>query len=269
MMTLLEGRARSGDTVLPGQLSDLNKQIAAGMKQAAAPDWLVQIIASRSEYEQTASALAGDPNRFSTLMDVFRTFLLRVPINFAREMLAEGKSSFQGDWPAPYAQLIVDLKPNGASLSGRERHAWLLMLAEAQRTLGQRQEAHATIAAAGIPADLCIGNDAAPALLDQHFSYKDYPEDLIAGNQEGVVMFEFGLSPSGNLASRRVIYSLPSGLFDEPSAKGLSTVRYTAPTKGGRPVTCRGIYQPIVWRLEGERDFTLPRLVPEISDQVS
>jgi hypothetical protein len=194
---------------------------------------------------------------------------LRVPINFARELIAQGTSSFQGDWPAPYAQLVVDLKPNAASLTGRERQAWLLMLAQAQRTLGLKRDAVATISTVGLPDDLCIRTDAEPALLDQKFSYKDYPEDLIAGEQEGAVMFDFALSPSGNVARRRIVYSLPSGLFDEPSAKGLATVRYTAPTRGGKAVTCGGVYQPIVWRLEGEHDFSLPRLAPELSDKVS
>ena len=143
------------------------------------------------------------------------------------------------------------------------------MLAEAQRTLGQTREAHAAIAAAGVPPDLCSAADKVPALLDQHFSYKDYPEHLIAGDQEGAVMFEFSLSPTGNVANRRIVYSLPSGLFDDPSAKGLATVHYTSPTRGGKPASCRGLYQPIIWRLESEHDFSLPRLTPEMSNGVS
>ncbi|MFL6760219.1 energy transducer TonB [Sphingomonas sp.] len=269
MMILLENRASAGDTVLPGQLSDLSKQIAGGMRQAAAPEWLAQTVESRVSYEQAAETAPDDPAQLSAMQDVLRTFLLRIPINFARELIAEGTNSFHGDWPAPYAQLVVDLKPNAASLTGRERQAWLLMLAQAQRTLGLKRDAVVTISTAGLPNDLCARTDAEPALLDQKFSYKDYPEDFIAGEQEGAVMFDFALSPSGNVARRRIVYSLPSGLFDEPSAKGLATVRYTAPRKGGKAVACDGVYQPIVWRLEGEHDFSLPRLAPELSDKVS
>ncbi|NUR45494.1 MAG: hypothetical protein HOP91_04975 [Sphingomonas sp.] len=266
MMTMLEGRARGGDNVLPGQISDLAKQIASGMRQAAAPDWLPQIMESRNDYEQTLSTTGEEAERMTALTNVTRTFMMRVPIGYARQLLAEERSNFHDDWPAPFAQMIVGLNPNATSLTGRERQAWLLMLAEAQRILGRTKEAHATMTSAGIPPDLCIANDAAPSLLEQHFTYKDYPDNLIAGDQEGAVLFDFDLSPSGKLAGKRIVYSLPSGLFDEPSAKGLSTVRYTPPTKNGKPVTCRGIYQPIVWRLEGEHDFTLPRLTPEISD---
>jgi hypothetical protein len=59
------------------------------------------------------------------------------------------------------------------------------------------------------------------------------------------------------------VYSLPSGLFDEASVKGLDTLRYAPVTNGGKPSSCKGLYQPIVWKLDEEGpDLSVPLMAP-------
>jgi hypothetical protein len=161
--------------------------------------------------------------------------------------------------------MVLDLDDRApADLSLRERQAWLQTVARAHIELGEAREAHARLASGGFEKDLCLVTDNPPKLLDQHFSYEDYPEALLAGEQAGAVLFDFDLSPAGAVARQRVVYSLPSNLFDVPSAKGLGTVRYTAPTREGKAVPCRGLFQPIIWRVEETEEWTPPKLTPEL-----
>jgi hypothetical protein len=259
LMGLLQERAVAGDPVLPGQLADLRTQIAEGLRRAGAPEWLAASVELGTEFQQMIQAAANGSDQTSAAQALFRKQLLMSPFEFARPSLLQALSNINGEWPSAALQLVVDLDGKApASLDPRERRAWRLTVADALRSIGKNAQAQATIAAAGLPKDLCTSADSAPDLLDQHFSYSDYPQELIAGEQEGTVLFEFSLSPSGMVAESRAIYSLPSGLFDQPSAKGLATVRYTPPLRGGKPFSCRGLYQPIVWRLEDDTEFQLP-----------
>ena len=105
-------------------------------------------------------------------------------------------------------------------MAGRERQAWLRRLADAQRSLGKNGDASRTLASAGFERDLCVMGNSQPKLLEQHFSYSDYPPGLIAGEQEGSVLFDFNLSPSGAIAGERIVYSLPAGIFRRPERQG-------------------------------------------------
>jgi hypothetical protein len=58
-------------------------------------------------------------------------------------------------------------------------------------------------------------------------------------------------------------------LFDEPSRKGVSTLRYVPPTRAGKPIACRGLFQSMVWRLENENDFWLPKLTPAAPNETN
>jgi hypothetical protein len=259
LMGLLQERAIAGDPVLPGQLADLRTQIADGLRRAGAPEWLATTLELATEFQQVLQAAAEGSDQTSPAQALVRKQLLMSPFEFGRPFLLQALSNIKGDWPSATSQLVIDLDGKApSSLAPRERQAWRLTVADALRSMGKNAQAQATVAAAGLPKDLCASADSAPDLLEQHFSYSDYPEDLLAGQQEGTVLFEFSLSPSGMVAESRAIYSLPSGLFDQPSAKGVATVRYTPPVRGGQPFSCRGVYQPITWRLEEDSDFQLP-----------
>lgn len=260
MLLLLEKRALTGDQVPAGQLSDLGNQVAAGMRRAGAPEWMVATIEGRPKYREAAAALASDPSEISDIRTFAREQILRTPFRFARQIFTGMLLKFKDDWPAQASSMLIDFNSSARpALSGRERQAWLLTIAQAQRALGKDADARRTLAAADLPPGLCTMSDSEPKLLEQHFSYKDYPEDLIAGEQEGSVLFDFDLSPTGTVASDRAIYSLPAGLFDAASAKGLATVRYTQPEKAGKPAACRGVFQPIIWRLADDNEFETPR----------
>lgn len=271
MSMVLEKRARAGDQVLPGQIADLATQIGAGMRRSGAPEWMTAAIEMRASFDQAAAAARDGPDQAARFAELSRQQLLSLPFAFSRDLLTDWLRNLkEEDWPAPVAQLVLDLNAKAPrDLAGPERHSWLLLVGQAQRSLGKDAEARATIASAGFAPDTCALADSSPTLLEQHFSYADYPHDLVAGSQEGAVLFEFDLSPAGTVAGRRVVYSLPSGIFDEASAKGLSTVRFTQPTRKGKPSMCRGMYQPIVWRLEDSEDFTVPVFSPGATEPTS
>jgi hypothetical protein len=264
MLTMLENRARAGDMVLTGQVVDLASRLTAGLKSAGAPAWVTSAITARSHLEQSFANDVGDADLMSTLEGTFREALVQTPFDYAHAYAVGITSRFPDQWTAPAARMVIDLNPKAlAVLKGRERQAWLMNLAKAQETLGKTAEMHSTIASAGFGKDLCLAADAPPKLLEQHFSYDDYPEDLIAGEQEGSVLFDFAIAADGSVTEPRVIYSLPAGLFDAPSAKGLGTVRYSPATRDGKTEACRGLFQPILWRLEHEDEFSIPKLTPE------
>jgi hypothetical protein len=264
-LTMLMARARSGDPVLPGQITDLGAEVSADLRSHGAPDWIPGIIESQIASMTQGAAAADDMERFAIFVSMIRDQLQKLPVRISYVPLQGMVSSLPDAWPAAAAQIVVDHNARVLpALTGRQRQAWLLTVAEAQRELGKSADAAKTIGTAGLDKDLCIAGDSPPELLEQHFSYSDYPDSLIAGEQEGAVFYEFNLTLSGSVTGPRIIYSLPSNLFDEASAKGLSTVRYVAPTRKGKPSPCRAVYQPIVWRLGDETNYAVPSLMPDI-----
>jgi len=265
MILLLEKRAQAGESVSSGQVADLSTAVAAGMRRAGAPEWMAKMFEFRLTMEQ-AAAQGEDSLNAPAMRALAREELLQAPFPIGRELLLNMVSNFKQEWPTEVAQLFLDLdRHRPPSLAGRARQAWLLSVAHAQKLLKGRPAAQATLAAADLPRDLCVVADEDLTLLDQHFSYSDYPHQLQVGDQEGAVLFDFDLSPTGSVSGHRIVYSLPSNLFDEASAKGLSTVRYTAPRMSGRVAGCRGLFQPIIWRLESNDNFSIPTFTSEAS----
>lgn len=263
VMTMLEARAHAGDPVLPGQLADIRTDIATALRHGGAPEWLAASIEFRTEVEHLVQTASGsDPT--TEMQGLFRKQLLKEPFSLWRPFLSQELGNIDGEWPASVSQLVIDLNSKTLpSLELRERQAWQLTVANALHSMAKHREAQEEVTIAGLPKDICLASDSEPKLLEQHFSYNDYPQDLIAGEQEGAVMFEFGLTPAGAVADPRITYSLPSGLFDQVSRKGFTTVRYTPPTRGGKARACRAVYQPIVWRLDSGSNFTIPVMNPE------
>ena len=268
LMTILEGRAAAGDPV--PQLSDLRGRIVDGLKRAGAPDWLGLPINSRAQYEELARTESSNSARLAAAQEYYRKQLLTLPFELARSLVAKFLDNPDEQVSAGVPQLVLDLNARASkSLSGRDRQAWLLTVARMQRLVGRDDAARSTIASAGLEKDLCAASDTPPKLLEQHFSYNDYPEELIAGEQEGAVLFEFNLAATGTVNSPRVIYSLPSGLFDDASKKGIATLRYVVPTRGQKPVACSGLFQSMVWRLEKDNKVWLPTLTPAARDETT
>ena len=266
MMTMLESRARQGDPVTPGQLKSLGTQIGLGLRRAGAPEWMARLMETRADYVQAAAAFRENPQELPAILALVRDQLLRTPPRLVRQFVNEMLSQFKDDWPAPVSHLVVDLNAHVApGLSGFERQAWLLTVSHAEHQLGDEVKAREMVKSAGVSGDSCFLGDSGGKLLEQHFSYKDYPLDLISAEQEGAVLFEFGLSQAGTPTGHRIIYSLPSNLFDAPSAKGLATIRFTPQQRSGRSVACSGFTQPILWRIEENDNFSIPTLTPDTS----
>jgi tetratricopeptide (TPR) repeat protein len=275
-LNMLQQRATAGDDVLPGQLIDLSAQVAAGLRLARAPEWLASGVEARADLYRAYASGGPFADQLSYYQAKATSELARMPLAVARQGLSEFEREFEENGRddrirTVLAQVTVSLKDKAPTdLNPRERQAWFLTVARSQRSLGEIQHARSTIAAAGFEKELCAAMDGDVELLEQHFSENDYPPDLNVGLQEGVTTFDFDVTPSGRVGAHRILYSLPSGLFDEVSEKGLSTVRYQVPKMGGKSSACRGIVQPIVWRLEEpSHQFAPPRFIPHTPGDVT
>jgi hypothetical protein len=255
LMTMLVRSAAAGDEVQPGQVIDLSTAIAEGMRSEGAPAWLADVTTGQFQLARARQAAASNPGEMAGFNSKLRQTFLALPFDIARFVVITERSS-ESEMSASSAEMILSLNSRmPGDLPSRDRQSWLVAVAEAQKSLGRESQAKETLRKAAIAPDLCLASDIDPKLLEQKFSYSDYPEDLIAGEQEGVSTFDFNLAPDGKVASQRVILSFPANLFDAVSAKGLATVRYSAPKRNGKPASCRGLVQPIVWRLEDNQQI--------------
>lgn len=271
MLELLDQRKRSGDPVQQGQIDELATAVGSGLRESGAPEWLAIAFEKRGEITAAFKLAADDPQRAANLIaPIARTQIMSMPFDLARSVVDGQMRSLKEQLPKAAANLMLELNRKvPKNLNERERQSWLLEVAAAQHDLGQERERRATLAAAGVPLKDCQSADPDISLLEQHYSYTDYPDDLNAGLQEGVTALEFELSTSGAVTRSRVIYSIPSGIFDELSRKGVASIRYSAPKRAGKPITCRGVVQPIVWRLEDQREQPLPSVTDVANDPTS
>jgi len=264
LLMQLRGRAQAGETIMPGQLAELRNQIAEGIRRFGGPEWVANSIEMQTELERMTLAAADGTDVSGEFQGLLQKQLLAAPFDVARPGLLSMLSEVHGDWPPQASQAVLDLNAREPrSQTVREHQAWQLTVARALRNSGKDAQARQAVIAAGIPRDACLAMDRDTTLLEQHFSDKDYPEPLEAGEQEGAVLFEYGLTADGKVTNPRVVYSLPSGLFDEASVKGLETLRYLPVTSGAKPASCKGLYQPIVWKLEEDGpDLSVPLMPP-------
>lgn len=263
LMQLLEVRAKNGDPVLPGQLTDLAHGISAELRREGAPGWIPGMIDMDSKLIESVARGGHGDEQVTRSREIMRESMVQLPADMAHDIFAQEEVSHHGVWNAPGAQIAVDLSgPITSTLTGLDRRSWLVTLANAQRTLGLDRAADVSLADAGFAPNRCARMDQEPKLLQQHFSFDDYPQELRSGDQEGAVLFEFNLSPAGAVSEHRIIYSLPSGLFDAASKKGVTTVQYSAPTKEGMESSCNSAYQPVIWRLENMKGPGLPIFRP-------
>lgn len=246
-LMLFEARQRTGKSVPASQVAELSSALVAGLRRAGAPNWIASTIENHARVLQAATSDSSEAGRPNPGLPP----ITQMPPETGRAIIALMTSLLRDDWPAPAAQFVLDSSSTiTPAVTGLERQSWLLTVAQAQRILLRDSEAAATLASAQLAPDLCVRMDQQPKLLEQHFSYDDYPQEFIQGDQQGAVLFDFDLTATGAVGRRRIIYSLPSGLFDQVSETGLETVRYLAPLQDAKPSSCRGTYQPIVWRLE-------------------
>jgi TonB family protein len=265
LMQLLEARAAEGDPVVLGQITDLSSQVAAGLRNNGAPEWMAATIEAGTQMMQVATPGERLSTALQRAQSVAERPIREMPPELARRFIGQMTGDLPDDWPASAAQFVTDLSAKiTPALSGIERQSWLLTVAKAQSSLGKSREAKATLDSALLAPDLCVRLDQPPKLVEQQFSYEDYPQELLSGDQEGTVLYDFDLTRSGSVGAHRIVYSVPSGIFDRASDKGLSTVRYSVPRRNGTPTSCRGIYQPIVWRIAPTAKPPTLRVMPNI-----
>lgn len=268
LLQALEARASKGDPVPPGRLVELRTALAGQLDSAGAPPWFGRLLALRSEMDRLArSAASGRPD-LAAFQALWRNVFREIPFTPARYMLRDIRSKLEDPMTPEQARLITDIRDRApASLAGRDRQAFLLIIAYSQWSAGLDPDARTTAAQTGLAPDNCIRGDTPPKLLEQSFTSKDYPSDLIPGELQGYALVEVNLTPSGTPASPRIVLSMPSGLFDQATQKGVATMRFSAPTVNGKPRACRAETKGIVWRLEDAREPEMPTLLPDTTKE--
>jgi hypothetical protein len=265
LQSLESRRAYSGD-VAPGRLTELRTTLIEDLRRAGAPASLAKLITLRGNLERLAqAAIAGTPDA-AALAAVWNEVLREIPFTAARYLMRDAQSQFQGSIPPQQASMIAALLVRmPPDLRGPDREAFLQTMAWAQRSAGNKAEAFKTIASTALAPNACVRMEDPPQMLEQNFSPEDYPAGLIPAELRGYSMVEFDLSPGGKPTKPRTVVSLPSGLFDEVTAKGIATMRYSEPKLNGKSRACRFETQSVVWRLQGEDDVQAPTLLPDLT----
>lgn len=267
VLTALESRAAMGDAITPGRIIDLRKELSAGLRRAGAPEWLAQTLELRNELQaMVRSATAPE----AAVGEYLGKQLLVAPFALARSSIREMLINSTGEMPAPLARIVTQLAEQApASMPPQEKQAWLLTVAKAQKALGHVEEARQTIRNGSLPSDLCAAADEGPKLLEQPFTHEDYPTQLIPADLTGYALVEVEVTNSGRVSGPRMVASMPSGLFDAATMKGLAGFRYQAATRNGNNVTCTGELQGVTWRLKAPEEFVVPPFLPEPSDETT
>ena len=265
----LEARAAAGGDVPPGRLVELRGELAAGLRKAGAPEWMGDMLSFRTDLERlTRSAAATGKPDFKTFLTLWNELLQKSPFPISRVLMQEMLNSSKDSLTSAQITSINDLRRRApVALAGRDLQAFLQKVANAQRAAGFDTEARQTAAATGLPQDFCARTDNPPKLLEQPFTSKDYPTDLVPAEIKGYSLVELSVTPSGNPSGIRTVLSIPSGLFDEVTTKGASAMQFSKPAVNGKARPCRAQTQGVQWRLEEEGDFDAPTLLPDTTKE--
>lgn len=267
LLSLLEVRSMSGDPVPPGRLLELRSRIIESLKHNDAPAEVIELLQLRTEMDRLmrSAASAGRPD-ISAFKSFWSRLMQQVPFPAARYFIRGLLNSSQEEVSPDQIGLITELGRRApATLLGRDRQAFLLMVAHAKRSAGLLEEAIRDVAATGLPSDICVRSDSPPSLLEQKYTPDDYPPDLVPAELEGYSLVEFDLTKEGAPKHPRTILSFPSSLFDHVTNKGLDAMRFTPPIANGKAGACRAHTQGVTWRLEGGEEFSPPTLMPDLT----
>ena len=269
LLTLLEARTLAGDPVPPARLVELRSAIMAGMKRNKAPADVVALLAFRAEMDRLmrAAAAEGRPDLAGFQAAWLRT-MQKMPFSTARYFIREMVEKFRDNLTSEQVRMVSDLSDRAPeTLAGRDKQAFLLMLAGAKRIVGRSEEGSRDAAATGIAPDICVRADTPPAMLVQKFTAEDYPPDLVSAELKGYSLVEFDVTGAGTAGPPRTILSFPSGLFDQATAKGVETMKFTPALVNGKTLACRAHTQGVAWRLEDEEAFSPPTLLPNLTNE--
>ena len=254
----LQTASLTGQTVMPGRITDLIEAAITGLRRYGAPEEQTKDLEQGLRFfrltrrpfdEATISASFDIANERSTLTEPGR----------AKRGLALAYGSADERTRSAVARTIVANRDRIAkALTGIERISWLRLVAAAQDELGDEAASLKTLAGAGFPADLCVTMNEQPKLLDQNFSPDDFPGDAKDEMIVGQTALYMDVLPSGKIARPRVVLAVPSLIFDQEVDKGVGTIVYSPPKKGGRAASCRGVFQTVRWILPTEEDFVDP-----------
>jgi uncharacterized protein YfiM (DUF2279 family) len=133
------------------------------------------------------------------------------------------------------------------------------------REIGTIDGLKSRLTSQGIAADLCDTNSVSasfpPAAIT--LTSDDYPKDLIQSKVSGASTIELSIDASGKIAQQRMIVSQPPGLFDAVTDEKLKALTLIPAQQDGKPLSCRGKLQTVVWRLPDQYGY------PGMFDQFS
>lgn len=161
--------------------------------------------------------------------------------------------------PETESRVVESLLKRFADRPGdRRTRALMMRRAALQVGLGDRDSAHATYRAAGVPNGSCVLADTAPAIIETKVEDDDYPLDVMNTMLTGVSVVEFSVTAAGRPDRARLVLSAPATLFDGIVAEELKEFRLSPAHARGRARACDGHFQRIIWRLPQPADFELP-----------
>ena len=251
-------RATQGADIPVGRVLEHRRNLVNGLRREGAPVWIADFMDLQSHQVIGGS---GDVSA-SALMNLAQRQLDSLPWPLARDLLRGSLANLSGDPPTTMEQMVVELDSRMPStLPLRERQAWLLNVARAKRYLGQTSEIRKLAERGSFHRRLCDTAEQPPKILKNDFNYDDYPPAMMAAEQQGYAEFELEISATGQVKTPRMIVSLPSGMFDEPTRDGFGKLQYSAANDGRGNFDCKGFTQGVVWKLQSP-SFEYSPLIP-------
>lgn len=161
------------------------------------------------------------------------------------------------DLPSETQTLVIENLLKRYAAGDPRRTSLLVRLAGIQKKSGAKSFRE-TYRRAGISEDACITFEDNPELEEQKITDGDYPTDGVHHSIAGATVLEYSVTPEGRVSAPRIIVGAPSLLFDPVVLDELNQFRYKPPKRNGRAASCRGVVQPIKWKLPDQPEFQLP-----------
>ena len=205
-----------------------------------------------AEDEALNASISATPSaqQIRLLRDLAAGFVERLPLNRAYEY---GIGWLDGDrelGPSERQRALETLLRRFQGLSDDPRRKSLLMrLGRSQFEQGNPAAAQASFRQAGLPGESCLSLPETPAAVQQSISSGDYPLSALRFGIAGTSVVEHSIDPDGQVTNQRPLISSPPGLFEDIARQSLGAFRFSIPQRNGRPMTCTGRVQRVMWRL--------------------
>ena len=228
--------------------ADLPRRVAELLR--ALPGGSDHMPAAEDEAQNASISTMRSAQQIQLLRDLAAGFVARLPLNRAYEYGIGWLDSDRELGSSERQRAVETLLRRFQGMPADPRRRSLLMrLGRSQFEQGNMAAAQASFQEAGVPGDSCQALSETPAAIQQSISGGDYPLSALRFGIAGTSVVEHSIDADGRVTSQRPLIASPPGLFDDIAGQSLGAFRFSVPQRNGRPITCTGRVQRVMWRL--------------------